>query len=55
MDWLRLAEDLRALSLRGRVTGLLLGVLLPKSRRAALFVLGLGGLLFLALALYAAR
>lgn len=129
MDWLRLAEDLRALGLRGRVadrgeageevwisfrapgyaadaqvdpktgayrmvvtdyglvavlndlhkgrdapggwklcldlsalflalvslTGLLLGVLLPKSRRAALFVLGLGGLLFLALALYAAR
>ena len=124
MDWLRLAEDLRALGLRGRVadrgeageevwisfrapgyaadaqvdprtgayrmvvtdyglvavlndlhkgrdapggwklfldlsalflalvslTGLLLGVLLPKSRRAALLVLGLGGLLFLALA-----
>ena len=99
VDWLRLAEDLRALGLRGRVadrgeaeqqgwvavlndlhkgrdtpggwklfldlsalflalvslTGLLLGVLLPKSRRAALLVLGLGGLLFLALALYAAR
>ena len=52
----KLFLDLSALFLAlVSLTGLLLGVLLPKSRRAALLVLGLGGLLFLALALYAAR
>lgn len=35
------------------LTGLLLGVLLPKTRKAALLVLGLGALAFLALALWA--
>ncbi|WP_353955080.1 PepSY-associated TM helix domain-containing protein [Thermus thermophilus] len=52
----KLCLDLSALFLAlVSLTGLLLGVLLPKSRRAALFVLGLGGLLFCALSVYAVR